>query len=172
MPQTREPNASIAHPGAGCLQWAYREPRRCDLGPWWMVPWRGRAKPRRVGWLANLEFVFVLFARWWRQFHVAIHRFHVAIRRFHVCNFVSIFSICLHVYMLYVHIYACTLIRMGLSFCKNSSKNCFFCPSVHVDVKSDYQNYMFARLHVLRVHIISPNRKIICARITCKHVDI
>ncbi len=94
VPQTREPNASIVHPGAGCLQWAYRR----------MVSWRGRAKPQRVGWLANLEFVFVLFARWWRQFHVAIHRFHVAIRRFHICNFVSIFSKCLHVYMLYVHI--------------------------------------------------------------------
>ena len=61
---------------------------------------------------------------------------------------------------------------MGVSFCKNSSKNCFFSTSVHVDVKSDYQNYMFTCLHVLRVHIISPNRKIICARKTCRHVDI
>ncbi len=64
------------------------------------------------------------------------------------------------------------LFWMGVSFCKNSSKICFFCPSVHVDVKSDYQNYMFARLHDLRVHIISPNWKIICPRITYRHVYI
>ena len=60
--------------------------------------------------------------------------------------------------------------RMGISFCKNPRKTCFFCASVHVDIKNDYKNYMFTCLHVLRVHIISPNRIILCARKTCRHV--
>jgi hypothetical protein len=32
---------------------------------------------------------------------------------------------------------------MGLSFLKNPCKMCFFCASVHVDLKNDYKTYMF-----------------------------
>jgi hypothetical protein len=57
-------------------------------------------------------------------------------------------------------------------FCKNPHKKCLFCASVHVDIKNDYKTYMFTCLHVLCVHKISPNRRILCARKSCRHVDI
>ena len=38
--------------------------------------------------------------------------------------------------------------RTGLSFFKNPHKTCFFCASVHVDIKNDYKTYMFTCLHV------------------------
>ena len=85
---------------------------------------------------------------------------------------------CTHVrtstfFLFFVHVcrFAKFFFRMGISFCKNPRKTCFFCASVHVDIKNDYKNYMFTCLHVLRVHIISPNRINLCARKTCRHVD-
>ena len=47
-PQTRGSNAARASPNAGGLQKTHREPRRCDSGPWRLLPWRGRAKPLGV----------------------------------------------------------------------------------------------------------------------------
>ena len=44
-PQRRGPNVAHAIPGAGSLHQAHGEPRRCDLDPWRVYPWRGRAKP-------------------------------------------------------------------------------------------------------------------------------
>ncbi len=44
-PKTRGPNAVRASPGAGRLYEAHGEPRRRDSVPWWMSPWRERAKP-------------------------------------------------------------------------------------------------------------------------------
>jgi hypothetical protein len=44
-PQTRGQNAARARLDAGRLHQAHGEPRRCDLDPWRVYPWRGRAKP-------------------------------------------------------------------------------------------------------------------------------
>ncbi len=48
-PETREPAAASANPATGRLQWTHGEPRRRDLGPWGMNPWKYGAKLLGVG---------------------------------------------------------------------------------------------------------------------------
>jgi len=60
-PQSRDPAAASPSPSpcAGRLQYAHREPRGGYLGPWRMLPWRGRAMPLGVGRRSGSSCVFV-----------------------------------------------------------------------------------------------------------------
>jgi hypothetical protein len=49
-PHTREEEWRDQARHTGSLNRTHGEPRRRDLGPWQMLPWRERAKPLGVGW--------------------------------------------------------------------------------------------------------------------------
>jgi hypothetical protein len=88
VPQSIYSAAASLSPGVRRLHKTNREPRRLDSGPWWMIRWRGRAKPLGVGRCSGSSCVFVcLFVRApGRKARRSLYLFFTSVLIFYFCT--------------------------------------------------------------------------------------